>query len=264
MSELLEVIEFDEQAGLWGKEGQKKINRAYDKVCGYALSNARIVAMTLYNSCREEFRAAFLKYVLCDKAVQCGEDELMIALMMSTILGMILVGSSPTAASRDHSHECHGQERPVVIYLMTKPSSDAKSVGFVGDGACLNVALRAKEVLMIFSNFTRNGTRRLSMTWLSGKLRNGNTSDATMFKDPRTRAHCQMACSFCIGVHIHTCDHLHRSPQKHSCESPAAASPSPDSCVQEGCLSSNVGDRSPICAQYECECQQAADLGRQG
>ncbi|RHZ74961.1 hypothetical protein CDV55_109139 [Aspergillus turcosus] len=46
-----------------------------------------------------------------------------------------------------------GSESPVVVFLMTKPSRDATSVGFVGDRNRLNVALsRAQKVLIVIGN----------------------------------------------------------------------------------------------------------------
>ncbi|RDH36405.1 P-loop containing nucleoside triphosphate hydrolase protein [Aspergillus welwitschiae] len=46
-----------------------------------------------------------------------------------------------------------GQEAPMVIFMLTKPSRDAASVGFIADQQRLNVALsRAREVLVIVGN----------------------------------------------------------------------------------------------------------------
>lgn len=47
----------------------------------------------------------------------------------------------------------HGQEAPVVIFLMTKPSENPLDVGFIGDRQRMNVALsRAQKVLIIIGN----------------------------------------------------------------------------------------------------------------
>jgi hypothetical protein len=49
-----------------------------------------------------------------------------------------------------------GKEAPFVIFLMTKPSESAHSVGFVGNAARLNVALsRARDVLVTIGNFLK-------------------------------------------------------------------------------------------------------------
>ncbi|KAE8323855.1 P-loop containing nucleoside triphosphate hydrolase protein [Aspergillus sergii] len=46
-----------------------------------------------------------------------------------------------------------GQEAPIVVFLMTKPSENAASPGFVADANRLNVALsRAKKVMIIIGN----------------------------------------------------------------------------------------------------------------
>ncbi|KAL3485709.1 P-loop containing nucleoside triphosphate hydrolase protein [Aspergillus germanicus] len=49
-----------------------------------------------------------------------------------------------------------GKEAPFVIFLLTKPSGNAQSVGFVSNAARLNVALtRARDVLVTIGNFVK-------------------------------------------------------------------------------------------------------------
>ncbi|KAJ6114608.1 hypothetical protein N7486_000386 [Penicillium sp. IBT 16267x] len=48
---------------------------------------------------------------------------------------------------------CQGQEAPIVIFLMTKPSDNPKSLGFFGDAKRLNVAMsRAQKLMIIVGN----------------------------------------------------------------------------------------------------------------
>ncbi|GAB1193628.1 hypothetical protein APSETT444_002849 [Aspergillus pseudonomiae] len=254
---LLEYMAIDKEKGL-SRDGTKKLRSSYENTLLGYLERCSVVATTLSNASHDVLRLSNFKpaFIVSDEAGQCLEGDHCIALTMTPVRGVVLIGDpdqlSPTVISehgpnegarflkrslmerlyragypcimlrtnyRNHSQildlfnrgmyrgelvpgpendrlervgrawdsftgsrhwfralnvqgvrrlfisvegkarrmenmdAAQGQEAPIVVFLMTKPSQNVASAGFMADANRLNIApSRAKKVMIIIGN----------------------------------------------------------------------------------------------------------------